>query len=136
MKKIIRYSWPPLIIALVIFYLCCLIPLDDIPEDKFHFFIPTDKIVHFVMYFGLSIVAALSYICQKNGHIIVLKLILCAVLLPIVYGGLVEIIQYYCIEGRGGDWYDFLADALGSLSALPFALWYRRYLLNKQQFEI
>ncbi|MDR2953483.1 MAG: VanZ family protein [Prevotella sp.] len=132
LKNAFKYSWPPLIIAIIIFYLSCLIPNDDIPEVGFEFFIPTDKIVHFLMYFGLAIVASFNYIYDKNGHIIILKLIVFAILIPILYGGLIEIIQAKFFPPRSGDWYDFLADTLGALATLPFSLWFRQYLLNKQ----
>ncbi|MBK5722660.1 VanZ family protein [Dysgonomonas sp. Marseille-P4677] len=132
LKRIFKYSWPPAIIAIIIFYLCCLIPTQEIPEVGIDFFIPTDKIVHFLMYLGLAGVASFNYIYDKNGHIIILKLILFAVLIPIIYGGFIEILQAKYFPERSGDWYDFLADVLGALSSLPFSLWFRSFLLNRQ----
>ena len=84
LKRIFKYSWPPAIVAIIIFYLCCLIPTNDIPDVKFHFFIPTDKIVHFLMFFGLAGVASFNYIYDKKGKIIILKLIVFAIFIPIV----------------------------------------------------
>lgn len=136
LKRIFRYTWPPAIVAVIIFYLCCLIPTNDIPDVEFDFFIPTDKIVHFLMYFGLSIVASFNYIYDRKGKIIILKLVAFAILVPIVYGGLIEILQAEYFTGRSGDWYDFLADVLGSLSTLPFSLWFRHYLLNRELEEV
>lgn len=130
--KIVRYSWAPLIVALIIFYLCCLIPTDDIPAIGFDFFVPIDKIVHFFMYFGLAGVASINYIIDRKGNIIVLKLVVFAILIPIFYGGIIEIIQEKYFTGRGGDSYDFLADCLGAIASLPFSLWFRKYLLNRQ----
>lgn len=135
LKKIFKYSWPPAIVAIIIFYLCCLIPTRDIPEVGFDFFIPTDKIVHFLMYFGLALVASFNYIYDKQGNIIILKLILFAVFIPILYGGVIEIIQNKYFPERSGDWYDFLADTLGALASLPLSLWFRRFLLNRQELE-
>lgn len=135
LKRIIRYTWPPAAVAIIIFYLCCLIPTDEIPDVGFQFFIPPDKIVHFLMYFGLAGVASINYIYDKKGHIIILKLVLFAILVPILYGGLVEIIQAEYFPDRSGDWYDFLADALGALASLPISLWFRRFMLNRQLQE-
>jgi VanZ family protein len=135
LKKIFKYTWPPFLVAVVIFYLCCLIPPRDVPDVDFDFFIPTDKVVHFLMYLGLAGVASFNYIYDKKGHIIILKLIAFAILIPILYGGLIEIIQAEYFEERSGDWYDFLADVLGALASLPFSLWFRRLLLNKQLRE-
>jgi len=134
-KKVFKYTWPPAIVAIIIFYLCCLIPSNDIPKVEFDFFIPTDKIVHFLMYFGLSIVASFNYIYDKKGKIIILKLIAFAILVPILYGGLIEILQAEYFTERSGDWYDFLADILGSLATLPFSLWFRHFLINRELAE-
>lgn len=135
LKRIFQYSWPPAIIAIIIFYLCCLIPANDIPEVQFTFFVPNDKIVHFLMYFGLAGVASFNYIYARSGRIIILKLIVFAIFIPIIYGGLIEIIQNNYFPDRSGDWYDFLADALGALASLPFSFWFRQFLLDRQQTE-
>ncbi len=132
LKKIFKYSWPPAIVAIVIFYLCCLIPTNDIPDVKFHFFIPTDKIVHFLMFFGLAGVASFNYIYDKKGKIIILKLIVFAIFIPILYGGIIELIQAEYFPDRSGDWYDFLADISGAVATLPLSLWFRRFLINRQ----
>lgn len=129
--SLIRYSVVPIFISLVILYLCCLIPTNDIPEVSFDFFIPMDKIVHFCMYLGLSGATAINYIHGKRGHVNTQKLIIAAFLLPILYGGFIEILQHYFFPPRAGDWFDFLADMLGSLTALPIAFQYRNYLKKK-----
>lgn len=131
LKNVLKYSWVPIFISLIIFYLCCLIPTDDIPDVKINFFIPTDKLVHFTMYFGLSLASAVNYIYVKRGDIVIWKMLLGAFLLPIIYGGLIEIIQENYFPPRSGDWYDFLADLLGSLAALPLALYAKKYLTEK-----
>lgn len=131
-KRILRYTWPPAIVAIIIFYLCCLIPSNDIPDVGFNFFIPTDKIVHFLMFFGLSSVASFNYILYKKGKIIILKLIAFAIFVPIIYGGIIEILQQEYFPPRSGDWYDFLADTLGVLASIPISLWFRHFLLTRQ----
>lgn len=129
--SIVRYASVPIVISLVILYLCCLIPPKDIPEVGFDFLIPTDKIVHFLMYLGLSGATALNYIHAKKGHINLCKLLLFAFICPILYGGLIEILQQNFFPPRSGDWSDFLADVLGSLFALPIVLKYRNFLIEK-----
>ncbi|NDW09106.1 VanZ family protein [Dysgonomonas sp. 520] len=129
--RFFKHSYVPVIIALVIFYLCCLIPPDDVPDIGVEFFIPMDKLVHFCMYFGLSGAAAVNYIWNKKGQANVYKLIIGAFLLPVIYGGLIELVQHYYFPPRAGDWYDFMADTLGSIAALPIAFYFRKYLLKK-----
>jgi len=132
----LKYTWIPVIIAIIIFYLCCLIPPNDIPEVTFDFFIPTDKLVHFLMYFGLSGATGLYYVYDRKGHINILKMIIGAIIIPILYGGFIEIVQWRFFPPRSGDWYDFLADILGALSALPVILSARKYYLRKEEYCI
>lgn len=136
MPGYLKYTWIPTIIALIIFYLCCLIPQNDIPEVGFEFFIPTDKLVHYTMYLGLSGATGLYYVYDRKGHINILKMLIGAIIIPILYGGLIEIVQWQFFPPRSGDWYDLLADALGSLTALPVILYCRKYYLNKERYAL
>lgn len=128
MSRAIRYLWIPAIIASIIFYLCCLIPTDDIPNIGSNFPIPMDKIVHFSMFFGLSGASALYYVYDNKGYVKIKKLVIGAILLPVLYGGLIEVLQANFFPPRAGDWYDFLADSLGSIASLPPVLWFRNKL--------
>lgn len=106
-------------------------PTDNLSLNSDDMPIPLDKVVHFLMFLGLSGATAINYLFLNKGNINKYKLIIGAFVLPILYGGLIEIIQAnYCV-GRSGDWFDFIADLMGSLCALPIAMIYRRYLLNK-----
>ncbi|NDV68496.1 VanZ family protein [Dysgonomonas sp. 25] len=134
MAKFLKYTTLPLIVAIVIFYLCCLITGDDVPEID-DFFIPFDKFAHFMMYLGLAGSACFSYIFFAKGRVIILRMLFFCILLPILYGGLIELVQHYYFAGRSGDWYDFLADALGAFTAIPFALFFRKLILRKQLKE-
>lgn len=127
----IRYSIVPIFISLVILYLCCFIPANDIPEVSFDFFIPLDKIVHFCMYLGLTGATAINYIHGERGRVNIYRLLLIAFIFPILYGGLIELLQHYFFPPRSGDWFDFLADILGSLFAFPFAIKYKNHLRKK-----
>ncbi|HCO68115.1 MAG TPA: hypothetical protein DIT04_10235 [Dysgonomonas sp.] len=128
----LKYAWVPLLISLIIFYLCCLISFDNIPEVEIEWIIPLDKVVHFLMFFGLSGATAINYIHLKRGRVEMWKLLLGAFLLPILYGGFIEIIQHYFFPLRSGDWADFLADLLGSLTALPVAIVFKNYLIKNR----
>lgn len=135
MTRLLKYTTLPIIVSGIIFYLCCLIPKDNIP-DADNFFEHFDKFVHFMMFLGLAGSASFSYIFFNKGQIIILRMLIFAVLLPIIYGGAIEIIQHYWFEGRSGDWYDFLADTLGALTAIPFAFLFRRFMLKQHLKEI
>ena len=84
------------------------------------------------MFLGLSGATALYYIYDKKGNINLKLMILGAIAVPIIYGGLIEIIQSNYFPPREGDWFDFLADTLGSLTTLPVALYFKAFLLKRK----
>ena len=86
-------------------------PLDDV---KF-----IDKWVHIVMYGGTFLVLWIEYTIKHNRPDYK-KLFVWGWLMPIVMGGVIELLQEYCTGGhRSGDWLDFAADATGvTLAAL------------------
>lgn len=129
-KLYLKLIWPPMIVASVIFYLSCLIAPSDVPEVELEFFIPVDKMVHFCMYFGLSWVAMCNYIYVSKGNINYIKLLIFCILLPVAYGGLIEILQDKYFD-REGDWWDFLANLTGLLVAIPFAIWFKNLYYRK-----
>jgi len=49
------------------------------------------------------------------------RLVLLTLVFPIMYGGLIEIIQEQWFYPRTGDWYDWLADSVGVV--LGLAIW-------------
>ncbi len=76
-----------------------------------------DKVVHFCMYFGMSGALWLEFIRNhkdsgKWGHAC-----LGALVCPVILSGIIEVLQEYATSYRGGDWFDFLANTLGALSA-------------------
>lgn len=122
MKKILSIYRFTLLIILVIWVLCLVpffpeTPLDDVPF--------MDKWTHFVMYGGLCTVAWLEYgwrSPQQPRRWTFLWLFI----LPIIMGGLIEIVQATCTGGhRSGDIMDWAADAvgvvLGQLIGIPLA---------------
>ena len=133
-KPFYYYCTLPFVIALVIFYLSCLIPTNEIPEVEFDFFIPVDKLVHFCMYFGFGLTIGFNYIWLNKGNIVLLRLLLFALLLPIVYGGIIEILQgkYF---NRSTELEDFIANSVGAFCAMPLSLLLRKYLLRKYRYN-
>lgn len=129
MKKKAFYISIPVLIACIIFYLCCLIPPNDIPNISSA--IPIDKVVHFLMYVGFAGACFFSYIHLYPGKIKFTYLFLICILQPILFGGLIEIIQLKYCPGRSGDWFDFLADSLGVIFVVPFAYIYKKYVDKK-----
>lgn len=89
-----------------------------------------DKIAHFCMYLGLSMMVWVDLfrykkIQPKIGWIL-------GFILPVIISGIIEILQSVLTSYRGGDWYDFLANSLGALIASLFMYYWAIPFLNKK----
>ncbi len=120
MRHIFRHLLVPSIIALLIFVGTCLISsvnVPDMPEG-----IPWDKVVHFGMFFVLSAVSLYDYYLYHKRNPKLLPWIFWGFLVPVLYGGVIELLQSKVFIYRSGEILDFIADVLGSLCALLLAL--------------
>ena len=88
-----------------------------------------DKVVHILMY------AAFAFLCiwgyrdhyRSRDKAYRKKAILLTALISIAYGGITELIQEYITFQRTGDWFDFLADAIGAILGLAvFGLFFKK----------
>ena len=97
-------------------------------HDFFLFKIPHfDKAVHFFMFMLMAMATAHDFVFRKKENALnVNALLLYAVALPTVYGGVIELIQQYCTVSRTGDWFDLAADFLGAAVYAAFAVAYNR----------
>jgi VanZ family protein len=103
MKRLpIKYLYS-IVIAAVIFYLSTATgkALPQMPPVPY-----LDKVVHIIMYMVLA--GALVIEIKKKNFFI-------SIILPILYGGLLELLQEYFFPPRTGDWWDFLSDIIGVL---------------------
>ncbi len=110
------------LLCIVAIWVLCLIPIPDTPLSQVNMI---DKWTHFVMYGGFCMVIWVEY----GRHHIRFNWPRCvfwALLMPLVMGGLIEIVQAYS-GYRSGDWADFLSDAigvaLGQLIGIPLAMY-------------
>ncbi len=82
-----------------------LIPLNDMHLPNFNF---ADKIVHFLLYFFMSILWLMAYPClwkKKKIYFIVL----------VAWGIMIEILQANFVQGRSGEILDVLFNTAGIL---------------------
>lgn len=99
----------------VIFALCAM-PGKTIPDPGIN--IPhLDKIVHFGMFFGMSLLMrnAFEYEARRSPH----RICLYCTLFAFAYGGILELLQHYFFN-RTGDWIDLLADVAGGVAGCRF----------------
>ena len=121
-----RCYWRGTLVSLAIIYLSLAPPsgLKKIP-------IPTveglDKLAHFLMYLGLTVVCVLDIRFSKKIISNKVKIIYC-ILFPLLLGGIVEIIQWKFTTYRSGNWFDMLANMLGIAAGyfLMLLLMYKR----------
>lgn len=110
---ILRYPLSIAIILLVTFLSFFKPPstdFDDVPG--------IDKLVHTGMYFVMaSFLWWEFYKGQKNTHAPIWHAWVGAFLCPLLYGGIVELLQEYCTKHRGGEWLDFAANSAGVIIA-------------------
>ncbi len=111
-KHLRKYPFS-LFIILIVIYLSLFKP-PKTPLDQVANF---DKIVHVCMYFGMSGMLWLEYMKNHRRQFRLKHVFIGAVILPIIFSGCIELIQEYCTNYRGGDWFDFLANSFGIILA-------------------
>ncbi|MBR3520418.1 MAG: VanZ family protein [Paludibacteraceae bacterium] len=111
--RVFRIYGMSIVLSLVILYLSILRSVPEIPEIQF---LGADKLAHALMYFALSAVVCYELYRQRYDFSD-RKMRLWGLIYPIAYGGLIELLQEYCFPPRTGDWFDWLADAVGAVTA-------------------
>ena len=105
--------WKSILVSCVVFYISIIrIPPVKIVENIPYF----DKMVHFGMYFTLASSLFLDFI-RTSPSLLWVKKVALIVVIPSLYGGLIEILQGAYFPPRSAEWSDFFADCLGSLVA-------------------
>ena len=122
---LLKKYWISTLFVIIIIVLCFINP-SDIPVRVT---MPNfDKLVHFLMFFGLSGVIffdSSSYFKKRvPGKLIFWE----SFVFPIVLGGLIEIFQEYLPIPRRGDWVDFWFDMIGVLCGYLICLLINRRL--------
>ncbi len=80
-----------------------------------------DKVAHFLMYAGFCLILWLEYL-RSHYKLNFRKIILWAIISPVLFSGAMEIAQCYITDYRTGDWADFFFNTLGVLSAGIFSI--------------
>jgi VanZ family protein len=104
--RFIRGYWKSIVVCIGILY----VSLVRDPGIHLPTFVGADKWVHLLMYALLGAVATYDSIrIQLSGW----RLWLVATLLPILFGGIIELVQEQWFAPRSGEWIDWLADGIG-----------------------
>lgn len=113
MKNRHRFYPLSILVTALVFYLSLFNPADLNLEDISF----SDKLVHAIMYTGVSFVFWYELLFNTSQPSFS-KILLLPILLPILIGGVLEILQEHLTECRSGEWSDFAADVTGTLAGI------------------
>lgn len=116
MLRLIR-NIPPYLPTALVFIAILYISLapDPMPNEIPLLLFPgADKVIHFIMYGGLTGTFCFDYYRRGNCSKEVAALIVAA-LIATAMGGAIELIQDYMGIGRHSDYLDFIANAAGAI---------------------
>jgi VanZ family protein len=125
LDKLTRNSIPGILCGIAILILTG-IPGSVFPRVKPA--IGLDKVVHILMYAGFAFLCIWGYRKQfiSNGKAYQKRALLLTATISICYGGVTELMQEFLVPSRTGDWFDFIADTIGTLiGVLIFYLFFR-----------
>lgn len=108
----LRYHLPTLLWAIFIMVICA-IPGNRIPKLSFLEWLKPDKIVHLLVFGLLSILLLRSFLNTGAIYPDEKKIAIIAIIICILYGALVEVLQYFVFINRSGDLRDALANTIG-----------------------
>lgn len=122
--KHISTKYPFSCIIVIGTWILCFMTIPETPLSSVRFI---DKWTHSLIYLVLGLSISLEYL--RNTKQPSPKFIIVWVwFLPIIMGGLIEVLQSYCTNGnRSGEWLDFFADAIGSTIAVLIGILLVRY---------
>ncbi|MDR1202094.1 MAG: VanZ family protein [Tannerellaceae bacterium] len=119
-----------LTVILIVTYLSFFRP----PSVNIPLFEGFDKVAHFFMYAGLSGMLWLEFLRNhRTSGLHVKRVIIGAVVCPVLFGGLIELGQACLTQYRGGDPLDFLANSTGVLVASLIAWYILRPMILKRR---
>lgn len=105
------YFTPALVWGIFISYFS-LLPGNEVPPFMEYF---NDKVIHSSIYFLSASLIYLGFIRFNFRNPVSLGMLVFILVLCISYGGAIEVLQYYFIPRRTGDWFDFMANSTGAI---------------------
>ena len=116
-----------LLVILAVIYLSFFRP----PSTDLNSIPGIDKVAHVCMYFGMSGMLWLEFLrAHRRDNTPLWHAWVGALLCPVLFSGVVELLQAYCTTYRGGDWVDFVANTAGALLASGVAQVVRRKMMK------
>lgn len=122
MKRLLFFPGYQLTAAVVIVILYLTLLPQPLGEEDFPLFDGADKVVHFLMFGGLT--GTFIFDRWRLGKTLSIRGALLTALCSALLGGIIEWLQHAMNFGRtGNDIYDALANTLGAFTAVPICVW-------------
>lgn len=119
-----------MLIILTVIYLSFFKP----PTTELNRIPNVDKIVHICMYLGMSGMLWLEFLrAHRRNDSPLWHAWVGAFVCPVLFSGMVELLQEYCTTYRGGDWLDFVANTTGAFIASMIGYFVLRPWMAKKQ---
>lgn len=116
-RKFLSYT-PALCWGFLIAYLT-LLPKDQIPRELADL---NDKLIHAGIFFFNAFLIILGSLRYNLKNVLSIRRIGSIWIVTVLFGGLIEVLQYEFTRGRHGDWLDFIANTVGA--AIAVLLWF------------
>ena len=114
--------------AILIFYLSVVHPA-SLHLPSFWDAYQLDKLSHATFYAILVFLLSKGFQKQKEIKFALLHAAGTAIVFGIIYGGLIELCQAYFTTDRTGDWFDLIANSIGSFIGMRIFL---KWKMRKQ----
>lgn len=105
-------SWLPSAIVVAVIIYATLFP-DPAGADRLPDIPGMDKLIHAIMFGGMAGALAFDYERARFRKRPEPRVMLLCCIVSLAFGGLIELLQGAMGLGRGADWLDFAADAVG-----------------------
>ena len=118
-KNKIFLVYIPLILYWVLLFIATTIPGQDLP-NVLNF---SDKVEHFIAYFGFSILLTFTFHFQEKSKVVTKFFAVAAIIFVMFYGALDELHQYF-IPNRMCDFWDWTADVIAGYLGVMLTFMY------------
>jgi len=125
-KRKVLLVYVPLIIYWLILFIATTLPAERLPSVGF-----SDKINHFLAYFVLAVLVNLMLIYQRKSRFLFETAQIATIIICLFYGALDELHQLL-VPGRSAETWDWVADALGTLTGVLIVY----LLINRLRYRL
>ncbi|UCH15655.1 MAG: VanZ family protein [Bacteroidales bacterium] len=110
--------------------LACTLPADRVSKVSLFGVGHMDKVFHFLVYFIFSLILYFDMYKYKNTLRTKYLFFLLLFLIPLVWGIIIELIQFYALLSREGSFADIIANTGGIVTGVLFVSIAGKYLLK------